>query len=154
MKKPVFFASFLMVLGCSSGGSTTDSPSPVLEPVEAAAEASETPIESPVPAAYEAVRSKLSELGYEGVGLDLETVESLERLQVVFSDPGAANRRIKQIYTGAANDYDANTESVTLSGTSDAQAILTFLKKRVPLRGAPPPKPVRRAKPGAKAKPK
>lgn len=147
MKRPIFFATLVFLLGCSSNS--------VLEPVEATAETPETPIESPVPAAFETLRAKLGEHGYEGVGLDLETVESLERLLTVFSDPAAANRRIKQIYTGAANDYDAANESVTLSGSSDAKAILAFLKKRVPMQGeqvAPPP--VRRAKPASKRKPK
>ncbi len=155
MKKLIMIAVLMLVQACSSAGA----PSPALEPVETVetvgGEPAETPIESPVSAAFETLRARLTELGYEGVGLELETVESIERLQVVFSDPAAAGRRIKQIYTGAANDYDANNESVTLSGSDDAGAILAFLRKKVPLAGAQPvATPVRRAKPATKAKPK
>ena len=122
----------------------TQTPNPILEPADA--DDATAPLESPVPAAFEALRAKLSSLGYEGVGLEHETVETIEKLVFVFSDAAAANRRIKVVYTGAANDYDAKIESVTLNGALESQALIAFLKKKVPLKGAAPKASKRRSK--------
>lgn len=128
------FVLLFAVVGCASSPNEVSPPSQVLEPMS-----SEEPaqIESPSSPLAEKLNLKLQELGYEGVGMDVETPEALEVLLSVFNQPAAARRKIRQVYTGAANEYDPEPQSVTLSVASGSKSILLFLKKKVPLRKKP-----------------
>ncbi len=131
MVKVLGFSLFLVLVGCASSPQDVPAPSQVLEPVGAE---EPTQIESPSSPLAEKLALKLQELGYEGVGMDVETPDALETLIAVFSQPSAAGRKIRQVYTGAANEYDSDPQSVTLSVASGSKSILLFLKKKVPLR--------------------
>ncbi len=130
MKRLVFFLPLFFLFGCTSSSPTIDAPSPVLEAVEA--EPEETPIETPVSAFLAKLEDRLATLGYEGVGLELETDATLELLFKVFSNPVVAGRKIQSVYTGAANDYDASNGSLTLGGTRNPKDMIAFIKKKVP----------------------
>jgi hypothetical protein len=128
------FVLLFGLVGCASSSQEVSSPNQVLEPVLA-----EEPnqIESPSSPLAEKLALKLKDLGYEGVGLEVETPEALETLLLVFSHPSASGRKIRQVYTGAANEYDSDPQSVTLSVASGSKSILLFLKKKIPLRKKP-----------------
>ncbi len=134
LKNCIILMVFVWISGCASESATLESPSPVLEPVDPIAE--ELPIESPVPPELAKLRAKLAELGYEGVGMEVESGEVVAFLLQVFSSPTAAGRKIQSVYTGAANDYDAAHESLTVGGTRDLKSVLAFIKKKVPVRKA------------------
>lgn len=132
MKFANHFAFLLMLAACSSATST-DSPSPVLEAVDPVAE--EIPIEPPaVSPALQQLQARFVELGYEGVGMELESPAVLERLLKVFTSPGVSGRKIRSVYTGAAHDYDAAQESLTIG--PDVKSAVAFIKKKVPVRSA------------------
>lgn len=133
MRNLTILAISLLVFRCSSAEPQIDAPSDVLEPLEASV-STETPIETPVSPAAEKLQKRLATLGYEGVGMELETVEVLEFLLAVFNDPTAANRKIQTVYTGAANSYDASSQSLTVWADKDPKSILAFIKKKVPTR--------------------
>jgi hypothetical protein len=128
LKKCTILAISLVLFGCASSEVDVPPPSQVLEPIPD----QETPIEAPVHPLLGQLNSKLSALGYEGVGMEVETGEVIELLIKVFSDPSVANRKIKMVYTGAANDYDPVHESLTLGGSRDAKTLIGFIKKKVP----------------------
>jgi hypothetical protein len=132
LKNSVIAMLFTMVCGCASQAPTLDSPSPVLEPVDPIAE--QLPIEPPVSEELAKLKAKFSELGYEGVGMEVESAEVLSFLMQVFSSPVAVGRKIQAVYTGAANDYDASHESLTIGGTRDVKTVLAFIKKKIPVR--------------------
>ena len=121
----------LLLVSCASPSGK------VLEPVDAASP--EAPAEvAEVAAGTSPAYLKLMELlkaqGYEGIGLQYESERTLEFLGRVFSDPRSFNRQIKLVYTGLQLAYDAQHQSVTIGGTTDANAVLSFLQKKVPAR--------------------
>lgn len=124
------FLAFALVwfTGCAS---TETGGTDVLEPLDPAAAEAPTPTPSPL---LSNLLEKLRALGYEGIGMTYESDPTLELLGKVFSDPVAANRQIRAVYTGATTTYEAKTQSLTVGGTSNAPAILAFIKKKVPLR--------------------
>lgn len=126
--------------------------------LEAADEGDDTPIQNGVAPAFQKLQEKLSQLGYEGIGLDYETEETLALLLRVFSDPALVNRRIKGVYTGGAMDYDPAPESLTISNTNDFKTIIAFIKKKVPsnlvTKTPIAPAPKTKSIPAAKPKPK
>jgi hypothetical protein len=132
MKNTAILMLFILISGCSSESAKLDSPSPVLEPVDPVAE--ELPIEAPIPLELKKLEAKLAELGYEGVGIDVETPEVIAFLLQVFSNSAAANRKIKSVYTGGVNDYDAAQEAFTVGSPRELKTVLAFLKKKVPVR--------------------
>ncbi|MEZ4749944.1 MAG: hypothetical protein R3B54_04765 [Bdellovibrionota bacterium] len=76
--------------------------------------------------------STLSALGYQGVGLRYETPSVQKMLKEVFSDPRVAGRNIKLLYTGLALSYDRKQGSLTIGGTMEPTAIITYIQKNVP----------------------
>jgi hypothetical protein len=78
---------------------------------------------------WPALEALLQKHGYEGVGLQYESTPVLKFLQKVFSDPRAAKRKIKSVYTGAALAYDAEHESLTIGGTQDVEQVFKFIAK-------------------------
>ena len=127
---PIFLVLVLChIMGCASTESTPGGADGVLEPVDPSASATPSPSVSPwLPKLME----RLTVVGYEGVGLTYESDGTLEMLFKVFSDPLTANRQIRFVYTGLANAYDAKAQSLTVGGTSNVTAILTFIQKKVP----------------------
>jgi hypothetical protein len=83
---------------------------------------------------FEQLRLQLTKLGYEGVGLEHESVEALTVLMAVFEHPDAAKRKIKRVYTGASMEYDAKAQAVTINGLDTQDKILNYLKKNIPRR--------------------
>jgi len=119
---------FPLLIACASTGSGG---SDVLEPLDP--EVAEAPTPSPSPT-LSALLEKLRALGYEGIGLTYESEATLDLLNKVFSSPVAANRQIRSVYTGAITTYDAKPQSLTVGGTSNVPAILSFIQKKVPAR--------------------
>ncbi len=139
----VLFLSLLGVASCATSPESLEEAAPSQASVAAAgsssvleaaeeSEAEEAPIVNGVAPAFQKLQAKLEELGYEGIGLEHETEDTLAVLLRVFSDPALIKRRIKGVYTGGAMDYDPAPESLTIGGTSDVRAILSFIKKKVP----------------------
>ena len=81
---------------------------------------------------------KMQALGYEVIGLQFETNETLLLLESVFDSPVSQNRQIRIVYTGVTLSYDAKHRSLTIGGTQDTKAILKFIEKNVPLRASSP----------------
>lgn len=84
--------------------------------------------------AFGKLNAKLTELGYEGVGLEHESTAVLDLLTGVFSSPEVKNRKIKRVYTGGGLEYDGPAEAITIGGSTNKAKILTFIKKKVPKR--------------------
>lgn len=93
-----------------------------------------TPTESPL---HAKLMEHLKSLGYEGMGLELESNEMLSFLLALFSSPATANRKIKRVYTGQSLEYDPKAEAITIGGTTDKTKVLNFIKKKVPSTKAP-----------------
>ncbi len=118
--------------GCASSGPSGESS---LEGgVAPAASYLEAPKQSP---SLTQLLATLKTQGYDGVGLEFESDSTLEFLNRVFQSPRAANRKLKLMYTGLALSYDPKHESLTVGGTIDAETVLKYIDKYVPVR--PPP---------------
>lgn len=159
----VALAILTLALGCASQ-------SPVLE--EVPPQAAATPSGSaPAPEAtssttadasqdakanpaYQELVAQLARLGYQGVGLEYESNASLQLLKSIFSDPRAANRRVRQVYTGLNLAYDAKYSSLTIGGSADAGVILDFIDKKVPRAAAAPSGVAKKPEPAKKPSPK
>ena len=115
----------LGVIGCSSQETS------VLEPYDDTASREIKP-KGP----YRELLDKLAALGYQGVGLEHEPEEVLGVLLDVFSNPKAAGRRLKLIYTGLHMSYDPKAESLTIGGIYGAanavDRVLQYIEKNVP----------------------
>ncbi|MBY0370438.1 hypothetical protein K2X33_07110 [bacterium] len=137
-RNPVILILYVVLSACASVSDPL-SPSPVLEPE--ATPIVEKPSVAPVSPAVQQLTAKLVELGYEGTALELESPDTIDLWWKVFSQPTAANRAIRTVYTGAKMDYDPTPESLTIGGTRDPKAVLAFIKKKVPVRKNPPQNP-------------
>ncbi len=115
--------------------SVPQKPNPILEEVADPAVSKKDSLDSrAVNPTFGKLNAKLTELGYEGVGLEYESTGVLELLTSVFSSPDAKNRKIKRVYTGGGLEYDGPAEAITIGGTTNKAKILTFIKKKVPKR--------------------
>ncbi len=115
--------------------SVPQKPNPILEEVPDPGVSKKESLEArAVNPAFGKLNAKLSELGYEGVGLEYESTAVLDLLTGVFSSPDVKNRKIKRVYTGGGLEYDGPAESITIGGTTNKAKILTFIKKKVPKR--------------------
>jgi hypothetical protein len=123
----VLFSCFcLFMIGCASqGGKTVSDPS--------GQQADDSP-----PAPQDAAAGKLAEClqknGYQGVGLRYESVATIDLLSKVFADSRTAGRQINLVYTGMGMSYDPAYKSLTVGGTSDAEAVIGFIDKNIPLK--------------------
>jgi hypothetical protein len=114
---------------------SSSKPNPILEEVPDPGVSKKESLEArSVNPAFGKLNSKLTELGYEGVGLEYESTSVLELLTGIFSSPDVKNRRIKRVYTGGGLEYDGPAEAITIGGTTNKAKILTFIKKKVPKR--------------------
>ncbi len=135
VRKSLIGIGFLVLAQCASKPATTPA---VLEPVNGQAsvptgnEDSGVAI-SAVDPALAKLKDLLSKLGYEGVGLEFESADTLALLQSVFSDKRTANKDIRFIYTGITMAYDAGGKALTIGGTRDVQSVITFISKKVPV---------------------
>lgn len=135
--------TLLLATGCSSQPESqqvnTEPPkvSDVLEEVkpEQPSNAPDSTQENPV---LSRLTQKMQALGYEVIGLQFETNETLLLLESVFDSPVSQNRQIRIVYTGVTLSYDAKHRSLTIGGTQDTKAILKFIEKNVPLRASSP----------------
>lgn len=115
--------------------SNPQKPNPILEEVPDPAVSNKESLDSrAVNPAFGKLNAKLTELGYEGVGLEYESTAVLELLTSVFSSTDVKNRKIKRVYTGGGLEYDGPAEAITIGGTTNKAKILTFIKKKVPKR--------------------
>lgn len=115
--------------------SSPQKPNPILEEVPDPALSNKESLDSrAVNPAFGKLNAKLTELGYEGVGLEYESTAVLELLTSVFSTADVKNRKIKRVYTGGGLEYDGPAEAITIGGTTNKAKILTFIKKKVPKR--------------------
>ncbi|MBI4403719.1 MAG: hypothetical protein HY537_06145, partial [Deltaproteobacteria bacterium] len=121
----VLTVALLSLGNCATTGSG------VLEPVE---DSNIRPLEPTVSERLTRLLEVLKQAQYEGIGLEFESDGTLELLNHVFSDPRALNRKLKLIYTGLHLAYDGAYESFTVGGSSDPQAILTYIQKNIPCR--------------------
>lgn len=80
------------------------------------------------------LNEKLQGLGYEALGLQFESDETLLLIGKVFDSAISHDRQIKIIYTGLEMSYDAKHQSLTLGGTKTLSAILSFINKNIPKR--------------------
>ncbi len=128
-----FFALLLMTR-CSSVDSAN---SEGLE-VNAAAGAASFMAASMLSPLLSALLERLKVLGYDGVGLEFESENTLEFLGRIFQSPRAANRKIKLMYTGMALSFDPKHNSLTIGGTTDVEAVLKYIEKQVPPKPVPP----------------
>lgn len=71
----------------------------------------------------------LKGLGYDGVGLQYESVETQNLLYTVFMDPKTHDREIQLVYTGAALSYDPRYKSLTIGGSRELPALINFIQK-------------------------
>ena len=83
---------------------------------------------------FQKLSALLKSLGYDGVGLQYEAVETQNLLYSLFSDPSTHNREIQLIYTGAALAYDPRYKSLTVGGTKELPALINYIQKNVPAR--------------------
>ena len=81
---------------------------------------------------FQKLVSLLKELGYDGVGLQYESVETQNMLYALFSDPKTHDREIQLIYTGAALAYDPRYKSLTIGGSRELPTLLNFIQKIPP----------------------
>ena len=135
----------LWILGFAGCASSPNSVSSVLEPAPVEPEATQSAADAlPAPPAAprpgDQLVEQLRKLGYQGLGLEFEDPKTIELLEKVFAAPDAQGRDIKLVYTGMRLQYDAAQKSITIGGTKDLKAILTFIKKKVP-KGPPAPVP-------------
>lgn len=115
--------------------SAPQKPNPILEEVPDPGVSTKESLEArAVNPAFGKLNAKLTELGYEGVGLEYESTAVLELLTGVFSSPDIKHRKIKRVYTGGGLEYDGPAEAITIGGTTNKAKILTFIKKKVPKR--------------------
>ena len=126
-----------MILACSSTPTTAEG-SGVLEPEDAP---ETTPTTAPAQGpSYQSLMDGLTSLGYEGMGLQFESEQTLMMLEQVFSDPALAGRKIRLVYTGLEMSYDPQYESITVGGLTRPVDIVNYVKKKIPLRDAIPAK--------------
>lgn len=122
-----------LLAACSSSPTENGILEPLEEKTPPAGLAEPAPAAPPsAPAASPALQKLLdlfATLGYEAVGMTYEDDATLNLLHRVFSDPLAANRAIKLVYTGHQMAYDAKAQSLTVGGSADAKVILAYLKK-------------------------
>lgn len=78
------------------------------------------------------LNEKLQSLGYEALGLQFESDETLSLLGKVFDSPLSQNKQIRIIYTGLEMSYDAKHQSLTIGGRKDLKSILNFIHKNIP----------------------
>jgi len=121
------------IQGCSSSkviNPESGEVSSVLEPADA------TPPVSPAPSSplYQTVMALLSELGYEGMGLEHEDDTTLQFMITLFNSPKAQNKRIKYVYSGLQLSYDPEQASLTLGEDNNLTKALNFIDKKIPKR--------------------
>ncbi|NBX93684.1 MAG: hypothetical protein EBQ85_10690 [Proteobacteria bacterium] len=107
-----------------------ESPSPVLEPADEISVVSE----SPRPSNFDETMQLLSQLGYQGVGLEHEDEATLKFIISVFSNPKSQNRNIRFVYTGLQLSYDREQFSLTLGENSSLAQTLKFIEKNIPFK--------------------
>ena len=125
------------ILQCSSQipNSNESKPSGALEEVKKESEPfSETQGAAPDNPLLVNINERLQSLGYEGLGLQFETDETLLLLGRIFDSPMSQNRQIKILYTGLAMSYDPKHRSLTIGGGKDLKVILDFMDKNIPKR--------------------
>lgn len=83
---------------------------------------------------FQKLVSLLKGLGYDGVGLQYESVETQNLLYALFSDPKTHDREIQLVYTGAALAYDPRYKSLTIGGSRELAVLINFIQKSVPSR--------------------
>lgn len=127
-----FLAICVICLTC--GCASHERVNPVLEPAEAE---SEKPIQTR-PANYEKLMGLLSNLGYEGVGLEYDDEKTIDLLIAIFSDPRAKGLKLRLVYTGLTMSFDVAQDSLTIGGVSNAQSALEFMRKHIPAAVAAP----------------
>ncbi len=129
-------ASFVFMLFLSHCASSPNpsAPNDVLEPVTGDETSSQTLPPNPT---YQKLMEIFQGLGYEGFGMQFESEATLEILVQAFSNPHAANRQIRLVYTGLATSYEPKAQSLTIGGLRDANAVLAFIEKHVPLKPHP-----------------
>ena len=118
-----------LILRCASP-QTSD----VLEPVKETE--SEPMAQEGASAGFLELEQILKNQGYEPIGIQFETPQTLEILKRVFSDPKTHQRNLKFIYTGLQMSYDKAAESLTVGGLNNPIAIVQYIAKNVPLRFA------------------
>ena len=131
------FSLLFFILQCSSQIPNLNEfkPSGALEEVKKETEPfSETQAAAPDNPLLVNINERLQSLGYEGLGLQFETDETLLLLGRIFDSPMSQNRQIKLLYTGLAMSYDPKHRSLTIGGGKDLKVILDFIDKNIPKR--------------------
>jgi len=85
------------------------------------------------------INEKLKSLGYEALGLQFESDETLLLLGTVFDSPVSHNRQIRIVYTGLEMSYDIGHQSLTIGGRKDLKSILNYIQKNIPSRSSMEP---------------
>jgi hypothetical protein len=85
------------------------------------------------------INEKLKSLGYEALGLQFESDETLLLLGKVFDSPVSHNRQIRIVYTGLEMSYDIGHQSLTIGGRKDLKSILNYIQKNIPSRSSMEP---------------
>lgn len=151
LKKRVLYSLLsLFVLSCTSTppdaeGKTQHKPdhnNSVLEEVTDADLSKSQMMETSEDPTYAQLMQLLSSLGYEGVGLQFESRERLNLLIQVFSNPKAAHRNLRLVYTGTQWSYDLKHQSLTVGEGKDANQILTYIEKNIKLKPLNQRKPI------------
>ena len=125
------FAGFILLVGFGCASKTD-----VLSEVDSS-KSGEKPIgafETAANPAAQKARQLLEESGYSGVGLEYENDNTLQFLTQIFSDARTRNRQIKLVYTGLNLSYDSRYQSLTVGGTRNADAVIAYIIKNIPLR--------------------
>jgi hypothetical protein len=78
------------------------------------------------------LNEKLQSLGYEALGLQFESDETLLLLGKVFDSPVSHNKQVRIIYTGLEMSYDSKHQSLTIGGRKDLKSILSYIQKNIP----------------------
>ncbi len=91
---------------------------------------------------YAQLMQLLSSLGYEGVGLQFESQDRLNLLIQVFSNPKAAYRNLRLVYTGTQWNYDLKHQSLTVGEGKDAAQVVQFIEKHIKLKPVSQRKPI------------
>jgi hypothetical protein len=97
---------------------------------------SEDTLEKESNPAAEKLEALLKQRGWQAVGLELETADTVEKLRQVFKNPATRKLRVRAFYTGAEHRYDAKEQTLTLCAQKSVANMLSFIKKKVPAKAA------------------
>jgi hypothetical protein len=118
------FIGLVLISACASSPDINESSNSMLQNVP--------PEERLISPNFTQLQEQLSSLGYEGVGLQFESLETQSLLMGVFSDLRTHRREIRLVYTGLSMSYDSRHKSLTVGGTSSQEAVIKFIVEKVP----------------------